>query len=80
MIAFRAHDRVRLSYRRWVVEAEVVLASDNGMSLLLTFEALLGKHAGAMPVLFEDGGFRSIIDGAPVTLSKMEDTDDDTAV
>jgi hypothetical protein len=44
------------------VPAHVLLASPNGASLLLTFDAVIGKHAGSMPVLLgRDGQFRSII-------------------
>ena len=39
----------------------VTLASGNGKSLMLEFEAILHGHVGTMPVLLEDDGcFRSI--------------------
>jgi hypothetical protein len=52
------------------VEAEVVLASSNGRSLMLAFEGSLGRHHGAMPVLADEAGqYHSIITQQPVTLT-----------
>jgi hypothetical protein len=69
---FKKGDRVRLT-----LDAEVVLASNNGHSLVLTFDTTLGKHAGAMAVLREHGQFRSIITEEVVSIHRPEDTADD---
>jgi hypothetical protein len=50
------------------VEGRVILASDNGKSLMLGFEAILGGHVGMMPVLLQDGVYRSIITGEAVAV------------
>jgi hypothetical protein len=52
------------------VDARVILASPNGRSLMLEFDAILLGHVGTMPVLAgEDDVFRSIVTGDEVTLS-----------
>lgn len=67
-------DQVVLIYRDRSVEATVLLASPNGRSLLLQFDALLGKCAGAMPVMGDERleVFHSLIDDEPVTLAEMD--------
>lgn len=52
------------------VEGTVTLASSNGRSLVLAFEALLGGHAGMMPVLGEtaEGPFHALLTGQAVEL------------
>jgi hypothetical protein len=68
----KSEDSVFLEYCGLTVPAKVLLASKNGRSLLLSFDALLGKHAGAMPVLMgDDGVFRSTIDDQPVQISRL---------
>jgi hypothetical protein len=63
-------DDLVLIYRDRSEPATVILASPNGRSLLLSFDALLGNHAGAMPVLADDDGeFWSAVSGEPVILS-----------
>jgi hypothetical protein len=50
------------------VEGIIALASENGVSLMLQFEAILGGHVGTMPVVLEDGVYRSIITGEAVAI------------
>ena len=48
---------------------KVVLASDNGISLMLEFDGLLGGHVNHMPVLLGlDGKYRSVMSDQPVTI------------
>lgn len=55
------------------VEARVILASPNGRSLMLVWaDGILGGHVGTMPVLYKDGGYRALIDGMPMTLTRKE--------
>lgn len=69
-MSWQSGDFVTLQYRDESVSAIVLLASDNGRSLLLTFDGVLGKHAGAMPLLMgDDGVFRSIIDNQAVQIA-----------
>lgn len=47
----------------------VILASENGRSLLLKFEAILDGCVGLMPVLRDDDGkYQSLMTGTPIGL------------
>lgn len=49
--------------------AMILLASENGKSLMVGFDGMLGGHFGMMPVLHcEDGAYRSIVTGAEVRI------------
>jgi len=49
------------------VEGVVVLASPNGKSLMLTFDAILDTCMGMMPVLQrDDGSYINVATGNPV--------------
>lgn len=63
-------DPIWIDYEGRTVEGTVMMASDNGRSLFLAFEAMLGGHVGMMPVLLEDGVYRSIITGEAVTITE----------
>jgi hypothetical protein len=53
------------------VSGTVILASENGRSLLLKFEAILDGCVGLMPVLRDDdGGYHSVVTGILVKLRK----------
>lgn len=52
------------------VDGTVILASENGASLMLGFEAILDGHVGMMPVLRgDDGVYRSIVTGVEVVIT-----------
>lgn len=52
---------------------KVILASKNGKSLMLQFEAIIAHHVGLMPVMLDDTGtYRSLINDVPVSLTKSE--------
>jgi len=71
-VTLQTGDRVEIQYRGRTVEGVVKMASENGRSLFLEFEALLGGYAGSMPVLGEDDGvYRDLIVGAEVRLRKL---------
>ena len=63
-----------VTYAGRCVPMRVLMASQNGRSLMIEFEALLGGYAGRMPVLWE-GQFRDLIAGLPVLLTKEEPSD-----
>lgn len=66
---FHTGDPVTIGCQGRTVQGVVELASPNGKSLMLSFEAMLAGHVGMMPVLLEDDGvFRSIISGIAVEL------------
>jgi hypothetical protein len=51
----RTGDLVDVTYNGRTVEGVVQLASTNGRSLMLSFDAMLGGYVGQMPVLDADG-------------------------
>jgi hypothetical protein len=64
---FKTGDRVMIGYAGSQVEGVVKLASENGKSLALVFDAMLGGYVGMMPVLQgDDGVFRDLIQQEPV--------------
>jgi hypothetical protein len=66
---WRQGDRVLITIGSDSAPGIVILASGNGKSLMLQFEAILHGHVGTMPVLQEeDGCFRSIATGEVVEL------------
>lgn len=54
------------------VEAMVVLASPNGRSLMLMFDAMIGGWLGQMPIFEEEDGSWRALDGMPVQLHRRE--------
>ncbi len=65
-------ERCRITVGPRTVPAEVVLASDNGRSLFVQFEALLVGHAGEAPLSWREDleGFYSIVSGQEFVLSE----------
>jgi hypothetical protein len=71
-VPFKKGDFVRVTCDGRTVEGMVTMASPNGRSLVLMFEALLAGHAGKMPVLqHDDGSFCALLNGAPVGIEKV---------
>ena len=68
-------DVVEATYMGVTVRAKVTLASKNGRSLIISWkdtgDGMLGGHAGAMPICGNDDGYRSLIEGKPITLVKL---------
>lgn len=56
--------RVRVTFGGRSAPATVLLASKNGRSLVLEFEAILGGYVGLLPLLWRDGAFHELIDDA----------------
>lgn len=72
---FQKGDRVSITAKgiggkTRTVEGKVILASENGVSLCLQFEAILNGHAGTMPILKTDHGYVTLF-GDPVDLQKL---------
>jgi hypothetical protein len=63
---------VRVTYRGQTVEAMVVLVSPNGESAALMFDAMLGGHVGMMPILWEGGRYRSLMEGEALELAPSQ--------
>lgn len=73
MTNFRTGERVWITCEDRRVEGTIVLASDNGRSLALGFEAILAGHVGMMPVLRdEDGTYRTLIGATEVGIERVE--------
>ena len=61
---------VTLECRGVTVEAVIMLASQNGKSLMVAFEGLLIGYAGMMPLLVDDHGqYRDLIQGIVVSVN-----------
>ena len=63
-------DRVEVTYGRQTVRGSVALASPNAKSLVLIFEAMLGRYVGMMPVLWNDdrSHYEDLITQQPVSV------------
>lgn len=67
-------DRVLITYEGRTVPGAVVLASPNGRSLMLSFEAILGGYVGMMPVLRQaaDDVYRDVFNQNEVTVKATD--------
>jgi hypothetical protein len=69
-------DFIRLTCGDRTVEATVLLASPNGRSLMLAFDALLDGHLGMMPVLQDEAGvYHAIVTDTVIEIEPMEQPD-----
>jgi|SRR5215471_3297650 len=77
---FKTNDLVWIGCDDRTVEGWIILASGNSVSLMLGFEAILDGHVGMMPVLLEEGVYRSIVTGQAIALAHRTKADaEDTA-
>jgi hypothetical protein len=67
---YRTGEHVRITYGGRTVDGVVLLASPNGRSLMLGFDAMLGGYLGQMPVLFDRGAFYDLIAVSRVDLER----------
>jgi hypothetical protein len=67
---WKTGDAVQITCKGRTVVGSVLLASGNGRSLMLQFEALLAGYAGMMPVSWDEARevFRGLVCGSPVEL------------
>jgi hypothetical protein len=73
---FRTGERVLLSCEGRTVPARIVLASQNGRSLMLEFDAIIAGCVGMMPVLQDEAGaWASVMTGTPLTIARPDTTD-----
>lgn len=71
---YTAGEMVFVTYLGKTVPANVMMASENGKSLMLKFETMLGGYLGMMPILLhdgegEDGEYHDLIMGLVVTVT-----------
>lgn len=72
---FKTGDVVTATFDGRTVDALVILASANGRSLAISFDAMLGGHVGMMPVLQrEDGNYEALITAEPIMLALKKGT------
>jgi hypothetical protein len=65
-------DRVKITFRGRTVLGKVTLASGNGRSLMLEFEAILGGFVGMLPVVRLDGQYIDVFFGEPVEIVELQ--------
>ena len=73
MRVWRVGEKCRVTCEGRAVDAKVVLASLNGVSIIVEFDAIVAGYAGVMPLLWseEDGAFKTIVgDGLRVVLAE----------
>lgn len=69
LLKVQTGDLVRVTLEGRTVDARVLLASANGQSLALGFDATLGGYVEMMPVLWEDGAYRDIVEHREVAIA-----------
>jgi metal-dependent amidase/aminoacylase/carboxypeptidase family protein len=73
MTRYAKGDAIEVTCEGRTVEGEVLMISENQVSAIIGFDAMIGTHAGMMPVTRWDTArnvYRSIIDGTEVTIRK----------
>lgn len=73
-MTFKTGDRVKITCEGRTVDGVILLASENGKSLALSFEAILAGHVGMMPVSRADDGdrYRTLIGHVAVAITPRE--------
>jgi hypothetical protein len=74
-MTYRKGDAILVTVGDRTVEGEVLMISENQVSALIGFDAMIGTHAGMMPVTRWDAArnaYRSIIDGTEVILRRSK--------
>jgi hypothetical protein len=72
MHVFHTGELARLTADGRTVDAVIMLASTNGLSLMVEFDTILSGHVGAMPLLYKDDHFVSVVTGEPVILEPIK--------
>jgi len=69
-VIFTAGQSVEITCEGRTVEGTMRVTSDNGISLIVEFEALLAGHAGLMALMWAGAGeYRSLINGVAVSVA-----------
>ena len=66
---FLKGETVRVTFAGKTVDAVVILASSNGVSLALEFDAMLGGYVMTMPVLWTGEEFADLLTGRHVEIT-----------
>jgi hypothetical protein len=67
-LPWRKGDAVRVTFGGRTIDAEIVIASENAVSLAVTFDGILGGYAGMMPILWTGEHYEDLITRSIVTL------------
>jgi hypothetical protein len=65
----RRGEFVWVTYSGKTVKAMCLLVSDNGVSAVIMFDAMLGGHLGMMPIVWTVGHYESLLEGLPLTMT-----------
>jgi hypothetical protein len=68
-VTFNVGELVRITFHGKTVSGEVLLASDNGLSLALLLQGHLEGYSKLMPVLWLEDHFVDLLLAEPVTIS-----------
>ena len=71
-MTFQKGDEIEITCEGRILDGVIVLASANNDALAISFEAIIGMHAGTMPLIRQDGIYRSLIDGTEVVIRKKQ--------
>jgi hypothetical protein len=62
-------DEITVSCEGETLPGTILMVSSNQNSLFVSFDGRLSGHLGAAALLWEDGRYRSIISGVPMTVA-----------
>ena len=74
-MTMRKGDAIEIEHDHRKVQGEIVMISENQVSLMIKFDAMIGGHAGMMPATRHDKErhiYRSIIDGTEVMIRERQ--------
>ena len=70
-IIFEVGEHVRVQWRKLTVVGEVLLTSDNGISLAVAVPGIVACHAGVLPLLYCGNGYRVADNNEPIKLERV---------
>jgi hypothetical protein len=70
-LTFRRGEAVRITFHDHTVDGEVLMASENGLSMTLLFDGSLGGYHKFMPVLWMEDSFVDLLLAHPVLISPI---------
>jgi hypothetical protein len=71
-VTFQGREAVRITFRGKTVSGEVLLASANGLSLMLVLDEYLGTYINLMPLLWIEDGYVDLLQAEPVTIFHLQ--------
>jgi hypothetical protein len=71
-LSLKKGDKVMLRVRKGNYEAQVFMASKNGVSLFLAFDGILLGYVEQIPVLWQDGEYRDLFTHTLIEIKKTK--------